>query len=172
MRPATATIVVFLCSSAAAEQPLVTFASPCECIGAHGKGRWTVKTDSSLPPADARAIQAVTPSDVFSWPGPDVRVTSQSKRTGIENNWFALTGRVFALQVEADGDLHIALADTVGGKPGIVVCEVPAKPEWCEIRTAVFSWTPTRFPLHILRQENLRSIQPRSSRSLAKPFGI
>jgi hypothetical protein len=33
--------------------------------------------------------------------------------------------------------------------PGIVVCEVPAKPQWCEIRTTVFGWTRTRFPLHI-----------------------
>jgi hypothetical protein len=30
-----------------------------------------------------------------------------------------------------------------------VVCEVPAKPQWCEIRTTVFGWTRTRFPLHI-----------------------
>jgi hypothetical protein len=30
-----------------------------------------------------------------------------------------------------------------------IVCEVPAKPQWCEIRTTVFSWTATRFPLHI-----------------------
>jgi len=22
------------------------------------------------------------------------------------------------------------------------------KPQWCEIRTTVFSWTPTRFPFH------------------------
>src|SRR4029450_4174552 len=26
--------------------------------------------------------------------------------------------------------------------------EIPAKPQWCEIRTTVFSWTPTRFPFH------------------------
>jgi hypothetical protein len=78
-----------------------------------------------------------------------MRVTWQSERTGIENKWFALTGRVVAVRVEADGDLHVELADTPGGKPGIVVCEVPAKPQWCEIRTTVFSWTRTRFPLHI-----------------------
>jgi hypothetical protein len=76
-------------------------------------------------------------------------VTWQSERTGIENNWFALTGRVVAVKVEADGDLHIALADATGDKPGIVVVEVPAKPQWCEIRQTVFSWSRTRFPLHI-----------------------
>jgi hypothetical protein len=73
----------------------------------------------------------------------------QSERTGIENKWFALTGRVVAVKVEADGDLHIALTDATGNKTGIVVCEVPAKPQWCEIRTTVFGWTRTRFPLHI-----------------------
>jgi hypothetical protein len=49
--------------------------------------------------------------------------------------WFALTDRIVAVKVEADGDLHIAVADASGDKPGIVVCEVPAKPQWCEIRT-------------------------------------
>jgi hypothetical protein len=93
------------------------------------KARLAVKNDPSTPPADASAIQAVTPSDIFSWPGPDVHLTGQSERTGIENKWFALTGRVVALKVEMDGDLHIALQDATGDKPGIVVVEVPAKPQ-------------------------------------------
>jgi hypothetical protein len=66
------------------------------------------------------------------------------ERTGVENNWFALTGRVVALKVEMDGDLHIALQDATGDKPAIVVVEIPAKPQWCEIRNTVFSWTQTR----------------------------
>jgi hypothetical protein len=119
-----------------------------------------VKNDPSLPPADANAIQAVTPSDIYSWPGPDVRLTQQSERTGIENKWFALTGRVVALKVETDGDLHIALQDATGDKPGIVVVEVPAKPQWCEIRNMVFSWTATKFPS--------TPNQPRSSMSLIR----
>jgi hypothetical protein len=74
----------------------------------------------------------------------------QSERIGIENKWFALTGRVVELKVEEDGDLHVALQDATGNKPGVVVCEIPAQPYWCEIRTMVFSWTltPTRFPFH------------------------
>ena len=148
-RSTFAIAVAFLCSSAVAEQPPVTFVSPCACLDAHGKGRWAVKTDSSVPPTDASAVQAVLPSDVFGWSGIDVPLTMQSERTGIENKWFALTGRVVAVKVEADGDLHIALADATGDKPGIVVCEVPAKPQWCEIRTTVFGWTRTRFSLHI-----------------------
>jgi hypothetical protein len=49
-----------------------------------------------------------------------------SERTGIENKWFALTGRVVELKVEEDGDLHIALLDVTGNKPGVVVSELPA----------------------------------------------
>jgi len=104
--------------TAATPQP-VTFESPCSCHDAHGKARWSVKNDPSLPPTDASAIQSVTPSDMFSWPGPDVHLTGQSERTAIENNWYALTGRVVALKVEADCDLHIALQDATGDKPGI-----------------------------------------------------
>ena len=89
------------------------------------------------------------PREWVPGPGPDVRVTRHSERTGIENKWFALTGRVFAVQVEADGDLHIALGDATEPRPGIVVCEVPAEATWCEIRKTIFSWTRTRFPLHL-----------------------
>lgn|SRR5215831_16609787 len=77
------------------------------------------------------------PSDIFSWPGPDVHLTGRSERTGIENNWFAITGRIIALKAETDGDLHIELQDATGDKPGIVIVEVPAKPQWCEIRNTV-----------------------------------
>ncbi len=107
----TIAAIAFLCSTEAATSPPVTFESPCECRDNHGKHRWSVKIDPSTPPADASAIQAVTPSDMFSWQGPDVRLTQQSERTGIETKWFALTGRVVALKVETDGDIHIALQD-------------------------------------------------------------
>jgi len=43
----------------------------------------------------------------------------------------------------------LALQDATGDKLGTVVVEIPAKPQWCEIRKTVFSWTRTRFPLHI-----------------------
>src|SRR5260370_22481133 len=132
--------IAFLSSAAAATSPPVTFESPCECRDNHGEHRWAVKNDPSTPPVDASAIHAVTPSDIFSWPGPDVHLTGQSGRTGVENNWYALTGRVVAVKVEADGDLHLALSDATGDKPGIVIVEVPEKPQWCSIRETVFSW--------------------------------
>jgi hypothetical protein len=115
-RVSTLIISALLCTAAAAESPPVTFESPCSCRDNHSEHRWAVKNDPSTPPVDASAIQAVTPSDVFSWPGPTEHLTQSSERTGIENNWFALTGRVVAVKVEMDGDLHVALQDATGDK--------------------------------------------------------
>ena len=73
-----------LIASAAAAPQEVTCESPCSCSSAHGKGRWSVKNDPETPPTDTSTIQAVTPSDIFSWAGPDVYLTQQSERTGLE----------------------------------------------------------------------------------------
>jgi hypothetical protein len=37
---------------------------------------------------------------MFGWPGPDAALTMQSERTGIENKWFAVTGRVVELKID------------------------------------------------------------------------
>ena len=97
--PTILIIAALVCSTAAAAQEQVTCDSPCDCHDAHGEGRWSVKTDASLAPTDASVIQAVTPFEMFTWPGPDAPITMQSERTGIENKWFALTGRVVELKV-------------------------------------------------------------------------
>jgi len=55
---------------------------------------------------------------VYSWPGADPQLMWQSERTGIENKWFALTGRVVDVRIEMDGDLHIALKDATGNRAG------------------------------------------------------
>jgi hypothetical protein len=170
MYPTILIIVAFVCSTAAAAQQEVTCESPCECSSAHGKGRWAVKNDPSTPPVDASAIQAVTPSDVFSWPGPAEHLTQSSERTGIENNWYALTGRVVAVKVEMDGNLHVALAEATGDKPGIVVCEIPAKQQWCSIRETVFSWTTTRFPFHTNSDRKLKLIEAPIITVTRKPY--
>jgi len=125
-------IAALFCSTAAAAPEQVTCDSPCDCHDAHGEGRWSVKTDASLPPTDASAIQAVTPSEMFSWPRPELHLTQQSERTGIENNWYALASRVVALKVGADDDLHIALQNAASDRTGIVVAEVLAKPGWLD----------------------------------------
>jgi hypothetical protein len=67
-RTFTIAAVAFVCIAAAA--PLVTYESPCECRDNHGKHRWVEKNDPALPPTEASAIQAVTPSDIFNWLGP------------------------------------------------------------------------------------------------------
>ena len=82
------------------------------------------------------------------------------ERTGIENKWFALTGRVVVLKVETDSDIHIALQDATGDKPGIVVVEIPEKPQWCSIRETVFSWTRTKFPFHTSSARKLNVANP------------
>jgi hypothetical protein len=82
MTRATFTIaaIAFVCGTAAAA-PLVTYESPCECRDYHGKGRLTEKNDAALPPTDPNVIQAVTPSDIFSWQGPTEPLTGSSGRT-------------------------------------------------------------------------------------------
>ena len=166
----TIAAIAFVCSTAAAAQQEVTCESPCECSSAHGKGRWAVKNDPSSPPTNATAIQSVTPSDIFIWPVSDVHLTQQSERTGREQDWFALTGRVIALKVEADGDLHIELSDATGDKQGIVVVEIPLGPQWCDIRTTVFSWTPTRFPFQTQSTKRLKVIRPPIITVVGKAF--
>jgi hypothetical protein len=124
MRRATFTIAVaFLCSLAATEQPPVTFVSPCECQGFHGKHRWVTNTNLSPVPLDKSAIQSVTPSQIYQWEGlgPDVVVTGTSEeRLPAEQKWYALTGRVVDLKVEADGDIHLALQNASGIGVGTV----------------------------------------------------
>ena len=166
--PTTLIVAVFLCSTAAAAPQEVTCESPCECGSAHGKGRWSVKNDPETPPTDTSTIQAVTPSDIFSWAGPEV--LQRSKRTGVEQNWFAVTGRVVAVKLEADGDLHIALNDATGDKKGTVVCDVPLKPQWCDIRETVFSWTPTRFPFQTSSAKRLKIANPLVVTIVGKAF--
>src|SRR5882757_8546076 len=81
--PRTLIIAALFCRTAMAAPEPVTCDSPCDCHNAHGEGRWSVKTDPSLAPTDASVIQAVTPSEMFGWPGSDAALTMQSERTGI-----------------------------------------------------------------------------------------
>jgi hypothetical protein len=83
-----------------------------------------------------------------------------SERIWSEQEWYALTGRVVDLRAEEDGDLHIALADAGGDKPGIVVVEIPAKAQWCELRKIVFGWTQVQFPFRVRSGRKLKIAQP------------
>ena len=119
-----------------------------ECQGFHGKNRWIAKTDLSPVPLDKSVIQSVTPSQIYAWEGlgPDVDLTGMTEaRMPSEEKWYALTGRVVDAKVEADGDIHIALADANGNNVGTVSAEIPVGPKWCEIRQTVFAWTTQKF---------------------------
>ena len=116
----------FLCNTAAETPPPVTFDSRSECHNNHGEHRWAVKNDASTPPTVAKTIQVVTPSDIRSWVGPDVPLTQSSERAGIDDKWFALTGRVVAVKAKMDGYLQIELQDVrLAIKPGVVIVAVP-----------------------------------------------
>jgi hypothetical protein len=126
----------------------VTFTSACATNGQHGIDRWTPKTDASPIPSKS-AIEKVTPSDICRWkgPGPKVPLTKKTEtRLPIEQKWYELTGRVADVRVEADGDIHIALADATGSRVGV---EVPVGARWCKLRQTVFSWTNAKFPFRI-----------------------
>jgi hypothetical protein len=165
-----ALIIAALFYSNAAAAPLVTFESPCECRDNHGKHRWSEKNDPALPPSDTSAIQAVTPSDIFNWQGPTEFLKASSERIAAEQKWYALTGRVVDLRAEEDGDLHIALQDATGDKPGAVVVEIPAKPQWCELRKIVFGWTQVEFPFRVRPGRKLRLGQPSIITVIGKAF--
>jgi hypothetical protein len=160
MKRATLTIAVALLCSTAAAAPLVTFESPCECRDNRATARWSAKTEPSLPPTDPNVIKSVTPSDIFSWQGPTEPLTRDSERIAAEQKWFALTGRVIELRAEADGDLHVALQDATGVKPGMVIVELPCMPQWCDLRKIVLGWTQTQFPLRILSSTKLDITRP------------
>jgi len=148
-------VVACLCSAAVAAR-LVTYESPCEYQDNHGKHRWAAKNDAEQPPTDANAIQAVKPSDIFNWQGPTEYLVPSSERIWSEQKWYALTGRVVDLRAEEDGDLHIALQDVTGDKPDAVVVEIPAKPQWCELRKIVFGWTEIQFPFRVRSGRKLK----------------
>jgi len=77
---------------------------------------------------------------------------------------------VVAVKAETDGDIHIALSDATGDKLGIVIVELPEKPQWCSIRETVFSWTRTRFPFHTSSAKKLNVTNPPIITVVGKTF--
>jgi hypothetical protein len=85
-------LLAFVVASAFAKStaPEVTFVSPCDCAGFHGKNRWIAKTDLSPVPSDTSIIQSVTPSQIYAWegPGPNVDLTGYTEaRMPSEQKW-------------------------------------------------------------------------------------
>jgi hypothetical protein len=153
--------------------PEVTFVSPCECVGFHGKNRWVAKTDLTPVPSDKSAIQSVTPSQIYAWEGlgPDVDLTGYTEeRMPTEQKWYALTGRIVDAKVEADGDIHIALVDANSNNVGTVSAEIPVGPKWCEMRQTVFGWTTQKFPFNVKTAHGLKIGQPHVITVTGKAF--
>lgn len=133
----------------------VTFKDTCHCIKCHAKYRWDAKTDDEELPFGAIPT-GVTPSAVGSWEGPGGVFHMHTGRSGREEHWFALTGRVSLVRIEPDGDLYIQLVDE-GAKDDDVntVVEVPFGDRWCDIRQQVLGWTKQGFPLTITQSRKL-----------------
>jgi hypothetical protein len=175
VRRASFALFAFVVASTFAKStaPEVTFVSPCECVGFHGKNRWVAKTDLTPAPSDKSAIQSVTPSQIYAWEGlgPDVDLTRYTEeRMPSEQKWYALTGRVVDAKVEADGDIHIALVDANGNNIGTVSAEIPVGPKWCEIRQTVFGWTTQKFPFGVKTAHTLKIGQPHVITVTGKAF--
>jgi hypothetical protein len=161
VRRAPFALFAFVVASAFAKStaPEVTFVSPCECVGFHGKSRWVAKTDLTPVPADNSAIQSVTPSQIYALEGlgPDLHLAQYTEeRVRSEQKWYALTGRVVDAKVEADGDIHIALVDATGNNVGTVSAEIPVGVNWWENRKIVFGWTTQKFPFGVKTAHGLK----------------
>jgi hypothetical protein len=153
--------------------PPVTFTSACATQGQHGVDRWKPKTDPSPVPWNKSAITKITPSQIYAWkgPGPKVPLTKKTEtRLATEQKWYELTGRVVDVRVEADGDIHVALADPSGKKPRRVGVEVPVGQRWCKIRQAVFSWTNAKFPFAIQSNKVFKVVHPHVIAVTGKAF--
>jgi hypothetical protein len=137
-------------------KPAVVFESPTETENSHGVYRWDAKVDDEQPPASVGAFHKITPSTIAGWPEPSEPVKVDSPRMGIEREWFELVGRVVLAKVEADGDIHIQLADADGKNKVQVVVEIPTGPPWDAIRKEVFSWTSQTFPFKTESSKPLR----------------
>ncbi len=128
------------------------FLSPCVCEGNHGVSRWAAKTDPAEPPVNSADLHAITPAEMYEWKAPEGNIPTKGGRLPIENQWFAMTGRLKKLRVEDDGDLHMSLGDPKGVNPFEIVAEIPLGERWCELRETVFSWTDAVFPFSSARR--------------------
>ena len=103
-------------------------------------------------------------------PGRLARLTPRSKRTGLEERRFALTGRVVGIGLKRTATFTLLLLVRTGDKPGIVVREVSSETSMVEIRNTVFSWTRTKFLFHTSSAKKLNLSDPRSSPFTGRAF--
>ncbi len=148
----------------------VQFDSPCECNGNHGEYRWAAKTDPATPPPTLPAGHRLVPSDIGAWPGPGGKFHETTPRSGKETEWWEVTGRVTLVRAEADGDLHVQLADATGTNAVNVVVEIPLGQPWCPLREQVFSWVRIHLPISATSGRTLRLSRHPVVRVVGKAF--
>jgi hypothetical protein len=129
------------------------FHSPCQYRGDGGQYRWSVKIDSERPPRLVAGDHRLTPSQLFRWTGGHGTILSRTPRQGRENEWIQLTGKVTALIIEGDGDIHLELMDADGRSHAKAAVEIPAGQHWCRYRKVAFGWTEPNFPIITARRE-------------------
>ena len=61
-------------------------------------------------------------------------------------------------------------APPFSGETIVIGVEVPAKPQWCEIRKTVFSWAQTKFPFHTSSAKKLKVDQAPVIRGIGKAY--
>src|SRR5262245_43458299 len=86
--------------AAAAHHAPVQFLSACECKDNHGVWRWTAKTETTPPPAVIAVSNKVRPSKIAAWPGPGGHFDKDTPRSGREDEWYEVTGRVEKIKAE------------------------------------------------------------------------
>jgi hypothetical protein len=144
-QPLLVLIAVVLAPPLAAQ----TMPSSCSCTGCHGVYRWAAKVSATAPPATIPASHQRKPSDFALLAGPGGQFTSTTPRIPPEQEWFAVTGRVTHVKLEADGDLHVQLLDAsapLTTANGYLVVEIPEGAPWCALRAQVLGWTDVTFP--------------------------
>jgi hypothetical protein len=157
------------------ERPTVTYLSPTECQGDHGKWRWKVKTEKRHLPDYIPPDHKITPADMAAWEVPGEKISTCTPRIGREQQWYELTGKVVLVKAEEDGDLHIQVGDPRGRGRLQVVVEVPVDPghpdsAWSKIRQTVFDWSNQEFPFTTKIGHRLHLMQKPVIRVVGKAF--
>jgi hypothetical protein len=148
----TTAVLALAVGSALADHP-GEFRSACQYRGDYGQYRWSVKIDSETPPRSIPTDCQLTPSQLYGWSGGRGTILSRTPRQGRENEWLRLTGRVTAVIIEGDGDIHVELVDVDGRSGAKAGVEIPAGRRWCLLRQVAFGWTEPKFPITTARRE-------------------
>ena len=141
-------------------QDAVILTSACICPNCHGSYRAGVKDDPTAPLGRIPKSHQVTPRDIAAWPGLGGEIHTDTQRSGRELEWYGVIGRVTAVKIEADGDIHLQL-ENVGphGADVQLIAEIPLGRRWCPIRREVLSWSSSTLPLSVTTGASLALTQ-------------